>query len=118
MNISAVSFWTRGQREFFDISVFALNARRKRNQWSWQNASYETNEKEKKRQYNERVLQVENGTFTPLVFSTNGAMGRECIKFYQRLSELIAEKRKVNVRHSNQNFVFSSTIDDSLCTGF
>ena len=43
----------------------------------------------------ERVLQVENGTFTPLVFSTHGGMGRECKKFYQRLTEMIAEKRDI-----------------------
>ena len=29
----------------------------------------------KKREYNERILEVENGSFTPLVFGTNGGMG-------------------------------------------
>ena len=52
---------------------------------------------EKKRQYNERVLEVENGTFTPLVFSTNGAMGREGITFYKRLGEMYTEKKKLPV---------------------
>ena len=55
---------------------------------------YLKNEDEKKK-YNERVLQVENGTFTPLVFSTHGGMGRECKKFYQRLTEMISEKRDI-----------------------
>jgi hypothetical protein len=32
-------------------------------------------EQEKKRAYNDRIIEVENGTFTPLVFGTNGAMG-------------------------------------------
>ena len=58
----------RGQRSFFEIRVFDLNARRYRNQELAK--CYETNEKEKKRQYNERVLQIENGIYTPLVFST------------------------------------------------
>ena len=49
----------------------------------------------KKKNYNERVLQVENGTFTSLVFSTHGGIGRECKKFYQRLTEMIAEKRDI-----------------------
>ena len=31
--------------------------------------AYEINEKEKKRSYNERVQQIEQGIFTPLVFS-------------------------------------------------
>ena len=35
------------------------------------------NEHGKKRSYNERLLQVEHGTFTPLVLSINGGMGRE-----------------------------------------
>ena len=95
MDVSAVSFWTKGQRAFFDIRVFNPNTRRYRNQELAK--CYETNEKKKKRQYNERVLQIENDIFTPLIFSTNGAMGRECIKFYQKLSELIVEKRKVNI---------------------
>ena len=29
-------------------------------------------EREKKRQYNNRIVNVEHGTFTPLVFSVNG----------------------------------------------
>ena len=31
--------------------------------------AYEINEKEKKRHYNDRIMQLEHGTFTPLVFS-------------------------------------------------
>ena len=40
------------------------------------------NEQENKRAYNERILQIDHGTFSPLVFSINGSMGRECQKFY------------------------------------
>ena len=47
-----------------------------------------------KREYIERILQAEHGTFTPLVISTTGGMGRESRKFYARLSEMISEKRK------------------------
>ena len=39
-------------------------------------------------------MQVEHGSFTPLVMSAAGGMARECSKFYSRLSEMIAEKRK------------------------
>jgi hypothetical protein len=31
---------------------------------------------EKKRAYNKRVIEIEQGVFTPLVFGTNGAMGK------------------------------------------
>ena len=50
------------------------------------------NENEKKKAYNDRVMQVEHGSFTPLVTSAAGGMARECSKFYSRLSEMIAEK--------------------------
>jgi len=33
---------------------------------------YDMNEKEIKREYNERVLEIEHGSFTPLVFSATG----------------------------------------------
>ena len=52
---------------------------------------------EKKRHYNERVLQVENGSFTPLVFSVYGGMGQECQHFFRRLCGLIADKRDQRV---------------------
>ena len=39
---------------------------------------YSVNENEKKKQYNERILQVELGLFKPLVMSSNGGFGREC----------------------------------------
>ena len=51
------------------------------------------NDQEKKRAYNERVFQMEHGTFTPLFFLIYGSMGRECRTFYSRLSDLLSEKR-------------------------
>ena len=55
--------------------------------------AYEINEKEKKRHYNERIIQLEHGTFTPLVFSATGGLGRGCEKFYNRVATFLAEKR-------------------------
>ena len=52
-------------------------------------------EQEKKRAYNERVLQIEHGTFTPLLFSIYGSMLRECRRFYSRLTDLLSEKRNL-----------------------
>ena len=57
------------------------------------NKAFETNEKEKKWKYNERVMDVEHGSFTPIVMSAIGGMGRESTKFFVRLSEIISEKR-------------------------
>ena len=95
LDISALGFWTPDQRVFFDIRVFNLQAQRYR--CLELKKCFERNEKEKKRHYNERVLQVENGSFTPLVFATNGAMSRECQAFYKRMAELVAEKRHINI---------------------
>ena len=95
LDVSARGVWTRNQRACFDIRVFYPNARRFQGQTLQQ--SYLSNEREKKRSYNERILQVENGTFTPLVFSVFGGMGEECKMFFKRLSSMISEKRNGNL---------------------
>ena len=51
-------------------------------------------EKEKKRKYQERVLNVERGSFTPVVFTTTGGCGEEANKMHKRIAHLLAEKRK------------------------
>ena len=50
-------------------------------------------EQEKKRQYATRVLEIEIGTFTPLVFTTTGGMVEECLRYHRRLAELLAMKK-------------------------
>ena len=60
---------------------------------------YKKHEKEKKRKYNTRVIQVEKGTFTPLVFATSGGMSGETDKFLKRLSLLFSNKS--GQRYSN-----------------
>ena len=40
-----------------------------------------------------RVLQVENGSFTPSVFSINERMGREAPKCYSQIADMLYEKR-------------------------
>ena len=59
---------------------------------------YEENEKEKKDEYLERVLNVEKATFTPAVFLTTGGMSKECKRFLNRVADLIARKRKEVLR--------------------
>ena len=45
-------------------------------------------------EYSSRILNVEQRTFTPLVLSATGGMGRECSMFFKKLSQLISIKRK------------------------
>ena len=51
-------------------------------------------EEEKKRKYQQRMLDVEMGSFTPLVFGTNGGMGADCNCFLKRLAEKLSEKNE------------------------
>ena len=44
-------------------------------------------ENEKERKYQQRVLDVEMGSFTYLVFGTNGGMGGECQMFPRQLAK-------------------------------
>ena len=55
---------------------------------------YKENENEKKRAYNDRIINVEKSSFTPLVFTTTGGMGPECHKLNKRIAETIASKQK------------------------
>ena len=57
-------------------------------------ATLATFEKQKKRSYNQRIQDVERGTFTPLIFGATGGISRECSIFLNRLSDKISEKRK------------------------
>ena len=93
LDIRSRGFWVRGQQAFFDIAVFDPNAERYLNSALPQ--CYAQNEKEKKRQCNKRVLQIEHGSFTLLVFSIYGGISRECSTFYNRLSNLLSEKRDI-----------------------
>ena len=92
LDIRARSFWVRGQEDFLDIRVFDPNANR------YLSATlprcHEINEKEKKRNHNNRTLQIEHGTFTSLAFSTYGSMRRECVKFYSKLAEQLSDRHK------------------------
>lgn len=40
----------------------------------------------KKKSYNDRIINIEHGAFTPLEMSANAKMGRESQTFYTKLS--------------------------------
>ena len=37
-------------------------------------------------------MNIENGTFTPLAFSVNGGMGKECSVYHKHIAEKISTK--------------------------
>ena len=92
LDIVAQSFWGRDrQSAFFDVRVFNPYAQTYRNSSLLQ--SYRKNELEKKRAYDERVREIEHGSFSPLVFSAAGGMGSTATVVYKRLASLLADKR-------------------------
>ena len=52
--------------------------------------------KRKKPNYNQHIMQVEQGFFSPLIFSICDGMGRECQALQSRLSEILTEKRDIH----------------------
>ena len=55
--------------------------------------TFHQHEQAKKREYNERVLEIEHGTFTQLIFGTIGGMGQECTRFVLALAKKLVEKQ-------------------------
>ena len=92
LDIRARGFWNRGQDAYFDVKVFHPNAPSYHCSMDLP-AIYHRHESEKKRQYSQRVKEVEHGVFTPLVFSTTGGMACECSTFYRRLADMISIKQ-------------------------
>ena len=91
LDVAGVGVWGTYEKTFLDIRIMHPNSP------SYANKSiqqvYATHEQEKKRCYNERVLQVERGSFTPIVGSTSGGWGKEADMYHKRIATLIALKR-------------------------
>ena len=77
---------------FFDVRIFHPTATSN----AAVNDPFHKHELEKKRTYNQRIIDVEKATFVPLVFSTNGAMGKEAETFNKRLATLLSQKRNIS----------------------
>ena len=91
LDIAANGVWGgRFERTFMDVRVF--NPLAPSNSQSTLAACYRKHERAKKRSYEQRVRDTEHATFTPLVLSATGGMGREAATFYRRLASLLAVK--------------------------
>ena len=49
-------------------------------------------EQMKKTEYNTRVMEVEQGTFTPIVLTIKGVMGPETTQYHKALAQKISQK--------------------------
>ena len=91
LDVSVRGFWQRGQCAFYDVRVFNPFAKSHQKL----DTAFRSNEKEKKRQYNQRVIEVEHGSFTPLIFTPYGGNGREAEQFIPELALKLSEKKQL-----------------------
>ena len=92
LDVSGVGVWGGHERTFLDIRVTHPNCPSYADKSTDQ--IFKLHENEKKKEYNVRVLEVEKGSFTPMVFLTNGGAGPEANKHHKRIAQLMAERRK------------------------
>jgi len=90
-DIRVRGFWRRLRHAFFDVTAFSPFAR------SYKSKSlasvFRQHEKRKNREYGERIRQVEQGDFTPLVFATTGGMGPQATIVLKKLATRISERQ-------------------------
>ena len=96
LDISARGLWGPFQKTLFDVRIFHPNADSYKDRDI--KSVYSLHENIKKRDYEQRVIQVEKCSFTPLVYSTSGGMAPQAKIFHRRLAELVAEKNKEEYR--------------------
>ena len=82
LDVSALGFWCRDQRTFFDIRVFDPVSPSHAHQSL--GAAHSKQENKKCRQYEDRILHVEHASFTPLVFTIAGGMSK-CTNNFEAL---------------------------------
>ena len=92
LDVSGVGLWGEHERTFLDIKIFHPNCASYVNMKMGK--AYVHHQNVKKRNYRERVLNVEHGSFTPVIFTTSGGAGPEANKHHKRIAQLMALKKK------------------------
>ena len=90
-DLSALGFWLPLNRAFFDVRV--VNPLAQTNAAKKIPIMYRHHEGAKKREYLARILQVEKGSFSPLIFSCTGGMAPEASRFIKELAFKLSIKR-------------------------
>ena len=91
LDIAASGCWGgHHERTYFDVRVF--NPHAPSNRCADLSSCYRKHERLKKNSYEQRIREVEHGTFTPLVLAATGGLGSEANTFYKRLASLLATK--------------------------
>ena len=93
LDIVAENFWGHNrQKTYFDVRVFNPFCATLSNVPLPQ--CYRRAELETKRAYEQRIREIEFGSFSPLVFSTTGELGSTATVVFKRLASLIADKQE------------------------
>ena len=88
----AQGFWgVHHQQAYFDVCVF--NPLAISNRQTTISTCFRSHDREKHQVYEQRVHEVEQGSFTPLVFSALGGVSRPTEITYKRLASLLATKK-------------------------
>ena len=91
LDVAANGFWCgRYEKTFVDVRVF--NPYAPSNRKSTLAQCYRKHELEKKRAYEQRIIEVEHASFTPIVLSASGGLAKGATIFYKRLATMLAEK--------------------------
>ena len=96
LDIKAGSFWSRGETAFFDVCRTYVNSTC--NQKKSTESIFLEYEKDKKRNYQQRVIDVEMGFPPPRFFGTNRRKGKECKLFLSNLADKLPPPRKTASR--------------------
>ena len=67
-------------------------------------------ENSRKAANNARVLEVEKGTFTPIVFSTTGGMGREAHNLFKNIAEKDVQQDLLHDVQPSFNFLHKKAV--------
>ena len=90
-DVRAEGFWDcRRQHAYFDVRVFNPTAAAYRNKTL--QSCYRRLEAGKRHEYQDRILNVEHGSFSPLI-SAAGGMGPTASVVFKRLASLLSAKR-------------------------
>ena len=98
LDVAASGIWGgRFERTFFDVRVF--NPYAPSNQTPQIQASYRKHENEKRRKYEQRVVEIEHSTFIPFVLACTGGVGPAATLTLKRVGNLLAEKHNSPYSH-------------------
>ena len=92
-DIVARGVWSTMGKTFFDVRI--LNPEAASNQGDVKKVCAQ-HEASKKREYGERIIEVEKANFTPLVFTTTGVMGEEATRYHKKIATLMSIKRNTS----------------------